>query len=313
MLVSFHGIMEVLVLGIFGYLVIGGIKGNIHYLDFLTKLIIRFTLPALVFSNLCAKFDPSQIDYWWAFPLLAVVSNVAGSLLGMAYAKADKTIRFKGEFTALVAFQNAIFLPIAMAPVLFGPDRLPLFMTLIFLYNFLSVPTFFTLGVWLVNGHMALANRLKEIINPPNIATALGLVFALLGWGSSVPEWIIRPMETFGSLTAPLSTLLVGGIIVTNIPKAKPGDWAEPIKASILKCLISPIIGAVVVLLFHPPEWIALFIIMQSVMPSAIMIALVAPQEEQRQRIIAGGILISSIASIVTVPFFMGVFGALYR
>jgi predicted permease len=313
MLVSFHGIMEVLVLGIFGYLVIGGIKGNIHYLDFLTKLIIRFTLPALVFSNLCTRFNPSEIDYWWAFPLLAVVSNIAGAILGMAYAKADRKVRFQGEFTALVAFQNAIFLPIAMAPVLFQSDRLSLFMTLIFLYNFLSVPTFFTLAVWLVNGHMSFVDRLKETINPPNIATACGLVFAFMGWGGSVPEWVLRPMETFGSLTAPLSTLLVGGIIVTNLPKAKPSDWSEPIKASILKCVVTPIIGAAVVLLFHPPEWIALFIIMQSVMPSALLIALVAPQEEQRQRIIAGGILISSLASIVTVPLFMGIFGALYR
>jgi hypothetical protein len=186
-------------------------------------------------------------------------------------------------------------------------------MNLIFLYNFLSVPTFFTLAVWVVNAHMPLADRFREVINPPNIATALGVLFALCGWGVFIPEWVLRPMTAFGSLAAPLSTLLIGGIIVTNIPKAKPGDWREPVKATVLKCLVSPALGALIVWAARPPEWIALFIIMQSVMPSALMIALITPQEEMKQRIVAGGILLSSLVSIITVPFFMGIFGALYR
>jgi predicted permease len=242
-----------------------------------------------------------------------VAGNVAGIILGKAYVALDGSIRHRGEFTALVAFQNAIFLPIAMAPVLFGPDRLPVFMNLIFLYNFLSVPAFFTLAVWVVNAHMPLADRFRQVINPPNAATVIGLLFAMCGWGSFIPEWIMRPMTSIGSLTAPLSTLLVGGVIVTNLPRAKPGDWSEPVKATALKCLASPIIGALVVWAAKPPEWIALFIILESVMPSAIMIALISPQEETRQRIIAAGILLSSLASIITVPLFMGIFGALYR
>jgi predicted permease len=313
MLVSFHGIIEVLVIGIAGYLIISGIRPNIHYMDFLTNLVVRFTLPALVFSNLVTKFNPGEIDYWWVFPLLAVAGNVVGTLLGAAYAAADGSIRHRGEFTALVAFQNSIFLPIAMAPVLFGPDRLPTFMNLIFLYNFLSVPTFFTLAVWLVNAHMSLADRVRKVINPPNVATALGLVFALCGWGVFIPDWVLRPMTAFGSLTAPLATLLVGGIIVTNLPKAKPGDWRDPVKATALKCLASPVLGALIVWAARPPEWIALFIIMQSVMPSALMIALITPQDDTKQRIVAGGILLTSLASIITVPLFMGIFGALYR
>lgn len=313
MFVSFHGIMEVLVIGILGYLIIAGLRPGAHYLDFLTKLVVRFTLPALVFSNMVTKFNPVEIDFWWVFPLLAVVGNVAGILLGTAYAATDKTIRHRGEFTALVAFQNGIFLPIAMAPVLFGPDRLPTFMNLIFLYNFLSVPAFFTLAVWVVNAHMPFKDRVREVINPPNVATALGLLFALCGWGVFIPEWVLRPMSAFGSLSAPLSTLLIGGVIVTNIPKAKSGDWREPVKATILKCLVFPVINVIFVWAARPPEWIALFIVMQSVMPSALMIALITPQEEMRQRIIAGGILLSSFVSIITIPLFMGVFGALYR
>ncbi|MDP2984790.1 MAG: AEC family transporter [Candidatus Latescibacter sp.] len=312
MFVSFHGIMEVLVIGIGGYIIISGLRPGTNYMDFLTRLLIRFTLPALVFSNLARKFNPAETEYWWAFPLLAVGGNIAGALFVWAYVSVDRSVKNRGEFMALVALQNAIFLPLAMAPVLFGPDRLPTFLNLIFLYNFLSVPTFFTLGVWLVSAHTRFIDRIKGIVNPPNAATILGLVFALTGWGASLPEWIIRPMATFGSLSAPLSTLLVGGIIVTNLPKARAGDWREPVKAAALKCLIFPILNCILVYFTHPPAWIALFIIMESVMPSAMLIALVARPDEDKQRLVAAGILLTSLVSIVTIPLFMGVYGALY-
>ncbi len=312
MLVSFHGIMEVLIIGIGGYLIIAGLKSNVGYMEFLTRLVIRFTLPALVFHNLATKFNPGDIDFWWAFPLIAVLGNVAGAILGWVWASADRTIRNRGEFIALVAFQNAIFLPLAIAPVLFGPDRLPTFLNLIFLYNFLSVPTFFTLAVWLVNSHANFVDRIRGVINPPNVATVLGLLFALTGWGAAIPEWILRPMDAFGSLTTPLSTLLVGGIIITNLPKAKAGDWSEPIKATALKCLIFPILNVLLVWFTRPPEWVALFIILESVMPSALLIALITPPDEAKQRVVAAGILLTSLVSILTVPIFMGIFGALY-
>ena len=312
MLVSFHGIMEVLIIGIGGYLIIAGLKSNVGYMDFLTRLIIRFTLPALVFYNLGTKFKPGDIDFWWAFPLLAVVGSVAGTLLGWVWVAVDRKVSNRGEFMALVAFQNGIFLPLAIAPVLFGPDRLPTFMNLIFLYNFLSVPTFFTLAVWLVNSHANITERIRSVVNPPNIATVLGLLFALTGWGAHIPEWIMRPMGAFGALTTPLSTLLVGGIIITNLPKARAGDWSEPIKVTFLKCLVFPVLNVLLVWFTRPPEWVALFIILESVMPSALMIALITPSDETKQRVVAAGILLTSLVSILTVPIFMGFFGEMY-
>ena len=66
------------------------------------------------------------------------------------------------------------------------------------------------------------------------------------------------------------------------------------------------------VYVFRPPEFIALFIIMQSAMPSAVLIALVLPQDKTKQQMVAAAILLSSLACIVTLPLFIGIFGALY-
>jgi len=119
-------------------------------------------------------------------------------------------------------------------------------------------------------------------------------------------------MSTIGSMSATLATLYIGGIIVTNLLKAKPEAWAEPVKATVMKCLVFPVLASLIVYMFHPPEYIALFIIMQSVMPSALMIALITPPDEMKQKLVAGGILLTSLVSIITIPFFMGIYGALY-
>jgi len=310
--ISFHGIMEVLIIGIGGYYLIAGLRKGSSAMDFLSNLVIRVSLPCLVFSNLATNFAPGDIENWWAFPLLAVTINVTGALIALGYVSIDRTVRNRGEFTALVAFQNGTFLPLAFGSVLFGPDRLPHFLNVFFLYSFLQVPTFFTLAVWLVNADSSLGQRLRSLANPPNIATVLGLTFALTGWSNYVPEWVLRPMSAIGSMTATLAAFFIGGIIVTNLMKAKTAEWSEPVKATVFKCLIVPALGALAVYWFRPPEFIALFTIMQSAMPSALLIALVLPPDEIRQKMVAAGILLSSLVSIITLPLFMGIFGALY-
>ena len=312
MLASFHGIMEVFVIGILGYIVIAGFKQSSSFLDYLTKIVIRISLPCLIFSNMVTKFNPGEVEFWWVFPLLAVVINIAGALLAGGYVLIDRSVKYRGEFIALVAFQNGIFLPLAFAPVLFGPDELPVFLNLLFLYNLLSIPTFFTLAVWMVNATAGIGFRIKDIFSPPIVVTIISFIIVLTGGSNIVPGWILRPLGTVGALTIPLSMLFVGGIIVTNLPRAKPDDWTEPIKITGLKCFLLPLIASVIAFVFKPPQYVALFMIMQTVMPSALLTALVAPDKGINQKIIAGAILLTYVISILTIPFFMGIYGALY-
>ncbi|MFC1651200.1 AEC family transporter [Candidatus Latescibacterota bacterium] len=312
MFASFHGIIEVFLIGIVGYIIVAGLTPGASFLDYLTKIVIRISMPCLIVSNMIKKFNPGEIEYWWIFPLLAVGINISGALLARAYLVFDKSVNFRGEFMALVAFQNGIFLPLAFGPVLFEPDKLPTFLNLLFLYNILSIPLFFTMAIWMINTSSGAGFKLKDAFSPPITATVLSCILVFTGWSVFVPEWVLRPLESLGSLTGPLSMLFIGGIIVTNLPKAKPKDWLEPVKVTGLKCFVFPLTVSLIVFIFRPPEFVALFMIMQSVMPSALLIALVTPNDSISQKSIAGAILISSLTSILTIPLFMGIYGALY-
>ncbi|MFC1509232.1 AEC family transporter [Candidatus Omnitrophota bacterium] len=312
MITTFHGMIEVLVIGIAGALIIGGLKSSHNYMPVLSSLFIRITLPCLIFSNMVTHFHPEEVLTWWVFPLIGITLFLAGGLLAFGYIHIDRSVKYRGIFTSSVAFHNSILLPLAFAPVLFGPGRLEMFLNLLFLYNILAIPAFFTVGVWLINSSAGERIRIVDFFTPPNSATILGLLFVFSGWNVYIPMWVLRPLTTFGSLATPLSILIVGGIIVSSLPKTKVTDWKDPIKITMLKSIVLPAFACLFVYLVRPTEYIALFIIMGSVMPVSTVIAIVCPSQEEIQKIVAGGILLSSLASILAVPLFMGVYGKLY-
>ena len=106
--------------------------------------------------------------------------------------------------------------------------------------------------------------------------------------------------------------LFVGGIIISSLTKVEAADWVEPVKITLLKAIVLPGFASGIVYYFHPPYYIGLFAIMQSAMPSALLVALVAPDDGVSRKNIAAAILLTSLASIIAVPFFMGIFGAIY-
>ena len=88
------------------------------------------------------------------------------------------------------------------------------------------------LWVWLVNSKADMRQRIKSLVNPPNIATLTGLLFVVTGFANDVPDLILRPMTAIGSMTPEL------------VPRECIGRWRGLI--SLFTGLVSipaPIIG----------------------------------------------------------------------
>ena len=312
MKVCFIGIMEVIAIGIIGALIIGGVKRSDEFMGVMSNLFVKITLPCLVFSNMATRFDTGGLPYWWLFPLLGIALFAAGGLLGYCYSRIDRSVQYPGVFSASITFHNSILLPLAFAPVLFEGEQLSMFLNLLFLYNILTIPSFFTFGMWMVHTSTKRRFRPLDVFNPPNVATVLGLIFVFAGWNRFLPGRLIDQLTLFGSLSSPLSILIVGGTIVAGFSSVSLGDLKTPLKIMILKSFVLPILAAIVVYLTRPSEYIALFIVLGSVMPVGSIIAVIIPPEKDVRNMVAGGILLSNLASIVVVPVFFSFFGLLY-
>ena len=69
MLTALWAILEVLTIGIVGYLIIAGrdLEEESHF-SFLSKTVTRLALPALMFTTMAIKFSPDKTENWWLFP-----------------------------------------------------------------------------------------------------------------------------------------------------------------------------------------------------------------------------------------------------
>ena len=122
----------------------------------------------------------------------------------------------------------------------------------------------------------------------------------------------MNPLEMFGSLTSPLSMIIVGGIILASIPQAGGDEWVDPIKITVLKSLVLPALFCFLVCMFRPPKYVALFLVLGSAMPVGSTLAVICPLQKSMQKMVAGGILLSSIVSIVTMSVFISVYSMVY-
>ncbi len=312
MVTRFCGIMEVIIIGIAGALVINGLRSSADNMKILNALFIRITLPCLVFANIAKNFRIEGVAFWWGFPLLGAAMFFFGGLIAYIYITLDRSVKNRGIFTASVAFHNSILLPLAFAPVLFSSERLAEFLNYLFLYNVLAIPSFFSVGVWMIHSSTNTKFRVRNLFTPPIVATFLGLLFAVTGWHVYLPDRMMRQLLTFGSLSTPLSILIVGGVIVSSISKVSRKDWKEPLKIMTLKSVVFPVLASLFIFFVRPPEFIALFIIIGSVMPMGSTIAIVIPPDEKVEKVVAGGLLLTMLISILTIPVFFSIYGLMY-
>jgi len=309
----FFGITGVLLLGVAAMLVLSGYRRTEAVTDVLSALFIRIALPCLVFANMADHFSLSGAPYWWLFPLMGIALFAVGGAVAWLYLSFDGSIRRRGVFMASVIFYNSIMLPLAIAPVLFEGERLASFYNHLFLFNLLTIPAFFSAGLWIIHSSPETRFNLWKAVNPPNIAMALGILCALTGLHDRfIPDRAMTYMRMFGSLSSPLSILIVGGVLISGFRGFSPTDLGAPLKIVLLKSLVIPCAAVAFVYLVRPPETVSLFILLGASMPVGSTIAAVIPREDDIQRLAAGALVFTFLASIIAVPLCMSLWGVLY-
>ena len=118
--------------------------------------------------------------------------------------------------------------------------------------------------------------------------------------------------KLFITSTTPLSIIIVGGIILASIPQASGKEWVDPVKIMFLKSIVLPALVCFMVCMFRPPEYVALFLVLGSAMPVGSTLAVICPSQKSIQKMVAGGILLSSITSIVAVSVCINIYNMVY-
>jgi malate permease and related proteins len=304
MLITFQAVAALLGIGLIGFWVIGKKRASADTLGFLSSLSIDIAVPCLTLSSLIIEFSPEKFTDWWKTPLwwigFAVVALIL-SLLSSFLVKKE----YRGEFSTGLFYQNGLFFPIIIIVGLFGAQN-P-YLPVLFLFTFLH-PTimFSTYSFFYGKKAEGQVFDLKRLINPVLVATIIGLIIALLGFKTYVPDFVKLILVTVGAMASPLFMLILGGTIYHDLRGGVAGQrkvfWAEIIKFVLVKNILFPAVFLGLLIWIKPVYSLALIIILEAAVPPVTAIPIFAERSGGSRALASQIVVASFLVSILTIP-----------
>lgn len=282
----------------------------------LSRMLVDVIFPCMIIPQMLRTVTLETLRHSWYIPAIAVAVILLSAAIGLLVV--PFTARGPSRATALflVAVPNWVYLPLPIAEALFGDQGV----SAVLLFNVGAQAALWTLGVGLLRGRAPDRSLLKAIaMSPGLVATAAGIGLALAvpgagrlaeGAGGSLgfiaASSAVRAMALLGSVTIPLSLLLIGSELggIRMGRSVFSGALAAVCAARLALAL--PAVAGMILLLDraglavpHVPRMVTYIV---ACMPVAISSSVMADRFGGDTRLAASSIFFTSFLSLVTVP-----------
>jgi len=302
---------QIIILGAIGYALV---KANIlkeENLNFLSRLVVVVTLPALIFCQLIKDFSFDAYPYWWFFPVLSIVITGFGLFIGRIFSLFIKGEQAKIQFMSLIGFQNAGYIPLVLAGAILPEAMVGTMLVYIFLFMLGFNLAVWSLGVYMLTFEKSRKFDMASLFSPPVIATLFSLVFIYLGFAKSVPDVLFRPLKMVGECTVPMAIFVVSANLA--YVKLKNISIKNMSLVIVAKLIVLPLAGMLLVLKLGMPQLIGTLIIMQLAMPPATSLSVIIRHYKKKDLLISHGIFFGHMVSLLATPIFLSLYFVLSR
>ncbi len=248
--------------------------------------------PCQVFSGLLgATFRPGEV--------LELFLAVAASLATLA-ALALFSVRalgreegFRHPFLLTVLFANTGYYGLPVCYLAFGKEGF----AVAAIYMVCATILTNTVGVYLAaRGAASRGQALATTVRSP-ILWSLVLSFAVKGAGIDRPAWAFLAVDCIAYGAIPLVLVLLGA----QLALLEPARDLKPIACSAaLRLAAGPAIGAGVAALFGFPHLVRQVFVVESAMPTAVIVGLFALTFDSEPQFVSGAVLLSTLVSPLT-------------
>ena len=282
----FSQILEV-TLPVFGIAALGYLYGRLNGsdMDSANRINMNLFVPALLFYVLSEKIPNSS--EWQSVAWGTVVIVIGSGLLAWPVAR----LLHLSNRTVLpsMMFNNSGNLGLPLAALAFGEELLP-FAVVAFV---VSTSLHFSLGIWLVSGHLHPKLLLK---NPVTLATLAGILAYATDWHT--PAILMPGLEMVSQVAIPLMLVALG----VRLIHIDIGHW----KAGLLGALLCPATGLIsawlAILLLEPSESIKGVLLLFAILPPAVMNFLMAERYQQSPDQVASMVAFGNLGSLLVIP-----------
>jgi predicted permease len=281
----------------------------------LGRLVVDVCFPALAFAGIARTVSRSGLAAGsWAM-VLAVALFVVAAGVGLAagrFGARGPTVAF------LVAMPNWIFLPLPIAPALWGPEAAGT----VLLMNLPLQLAIWSAGVAILTaGHAATAKgRLRLVLANPALLASLAGVAAGLVWNEArVTAWPLsipaRAVDLLGGMTVPLSFVVMGAQLAAA--RLHPRIWGRELGLVLVaRLLVAPAVFALAVRFLPWSSWgvpphVPATALLVAAMPSAVSCGAIVERFGGDEELAAQAVAVSTLLASATVPLVLRLGGVL--
>lgn len=260
----------------------------------LSKLILQVTMPALILTSVLSNMDTGTLalqDICVAGGLLVIALPLIALLCSRYLPKQTRAL-----YAFMIMYPNVGFIGFPLLLALYGSSAM-LYTAII---NMAFNISLFSLGVWIMDEQSRKRCSHKQLCSPGILASLLALLFYFMRL--QLPTVILQPLELLGTMTTPLAMLMIGATLS-----------AYPLHEVLLDkklSLFTLLHNLALPLMFYPiiTLWIqdamlqGITLIILS-MPVANGAALFARQYHHDEALASKAIFLSTLFSVVTIPW----------
>ena len=140
---------------------------------------------------------------------------------------------------------------------------------------------------------------IKQLLTP-GILLIFVAVFLYL-FDITLPSVIMDTVNSLGSLTAPLSMMMIGSSLAIYPIKESFTDWHSYLFASV-RLLLIPFVTMMICRLLSIDPYFANITIITNAMPVGSMVLMLATQYNANVKIVTRNIVVSTLLSVITIP-----------
>ena len=256
-------------------------------------LLMSIALPCTIISSFHFALTSDLAENAGLIFLVSLAAHVGliavSQLLYRGYPIAKRRI-----FVLSTAFSNCGFVGYPIAQSLFGDIG-------VFYASIFTIPfniLVFSYGVHQF-GRSDGISMWKAMLNPPMIATTIGILFFLTSL--QLPSPVSKTMSALGAMTTPLSLLIIGAMLAdTKLSSVlRNGSFYY---LSFVKLLLAPLLVFIGLYFFHLDRTMVDISIALVAMPSASLIGVFAQRYNGDSETAARCAFVTTVLSVVTIP-----------
>ena len=139
----------------------------------------------------------------------------------------------------------------------------------------------------------------KQLLTPGIILIFVGIFIYL--FDIQLPSVLMDTINSVGSLTAPLSMMMIGSSLAVYPIKDSFTDWRSYVFAFV-RLMIVPFVTMIICRLLHIDAYYANITIITNAMPVGSMVLMLATQYNANVKIVTRNIVVSTLLSVITIP-----------